>query len=145
MTILDASSDPVKELVLRFLLSYGGIAGGVSFLTEGLKMMFKSFFEGRENVFVILFSFGLGAAAKALMPGVYGPSTAGSWGLHLLILVFVAVGAAAFHDKFLSVLTSFITKKPPSTGGGGCADEQSGGRQGGSITGADGPDGGVSK
>ena len=119
MMIPDAASDPVKELVLRFLLSYGGIAGGVSFLTEGLKMMFKSFFEGRENVFVILFSFGLGSAAKGLMPGVYGPSTASSWGLHLLILVFVAVGAAAFHDKFLSVLTSFIPKKPPSTGGGG--------------------------
>jgi hypothetical protein len=115
----DVASDPVKELVLRFLLSYGGIAGGVSFLTEGLKMMFKSFFEGRENIFVILFSFILGGAAKGLMPGVYGPNTMNSWGLHVLILVFVAVGAAAFHDKFLSVLTSFIPKKPLSTGGGG--------------------------
>jgi len=118
----DGPNDPIKELVLRFLLSYGGIAAGVSFLVEGLKAMFKSFLEGRENVFVILLSFGLGAAAKGLMPAVYGPNTVNAWGLHMLILTFVAVGAAAFHDKFLSVLTSFLPKKPPSAGGGGGAD-----------------------
>jgi hypothetical protein len=122
MTIPDMASDPVKELVLRFLLPYGGIAAGVSFLVEGLKAMFKTAFEGRENVFVILFSFGLGTAAKGLIPGVYGPNTVSSWGLHLLILVFVAVGAAAFHDKFLSTLMSFVPKKAPSTGGGGGVD-----------------------
>ncbi len=123
--LTDGPNDPVKELVLRFLLSYGGIAAGVSFLVEGLKTMFKAAFLGRENIFVILFSFGLGAAAKGLLPSVYGPSTVNAWGLHLLILVFVAVGSAAFHDKFLSVLQQFLPKKPPSTGGGGGADSGS--------------------
>jgi hypothetical protein len=115
----DKANDPVKELVLRFLLSYGGIVGGVSFLVEGLKMMFKDKVDGREPLLVIVLAFLLGSAAKALIPGVYGPSTLNAWGLHELILVFVAVGAAAFHDKFLSVLTSFIPKKQPPAGGDG--------------------------
>lgn len=119
----DVASDPVKELVLRFLLSYGGIAGGVAFLIEGLKVMFKAFVSGREPALTILLSFALGAAAKALMPGTYGASTLNAWGLHLLILTFVAVGAATFHDKFISVLTSFLPKKPPSTGGGDVAGD----------------------
>jgi hypothetical protein len=106
-------SDPVKELVLRFLLSYAGIAGGVSFLVEGLKGLFKDKVAEREPVLVIILAFVLGAAAKWLMPDVYGPNTVNAWGLHLLILIFVAVGAAAFHDKFLSVLTSFFPKKSP--------------------------------
>ena len=114
----DGPNDPVKELILRFLLSYGGIAGGVSFLVEGLKAIFKDWVTGRENILVIALSFVLGSAAKALLPGTYGPSTLNAWGLHELILVFVAVGAAAFHDGFLSVLTGFFPKKPPSTGGG---------------------------
>lgn len=121
----DGSSDPVKEVVLRFLLSYGGIAGGVAFLVEGLKAMFKPFVAGREPIITILLSFGLGAAAKGLMPAVYGPATLNAWGLHLLILTFVAVGAATFHDKFISVLGSFIPKKPPSTSGVGGADKDS--------------------
>lgn len=114
--LVDEKSDPVKELVLRFLLSYGGIAGGVSFLVEGLKAMFKGKVDGKEPVLVIVLAFVLGSAAKALVPA-YGPNTLTSWGLHELILVFVAVGAAAFHDKFLSVMTSFIPKKTPPGGG----------------------------
>lgn len=124
--LVDEKTDPVKELVLKFLLSYGGIAGGVSFLVEGLKMMFKDWTSGREPLLVIVLSFGLGAAAKGLVSGVYGPNTVNSWGLHLLILTFVAVGAAAFHDKFLSVLTSFIPKKPPTDGGGADSQNQGG-------------------
>lgn len=116
--LADEKSDPVKELVLRFLLSYGGIAGGVSFLVEGLKAMFPSKVSGREPVLVIVLAFVLGSAAKCLLQDVYGPNTANAWGLHELILVFVAVGAAAFHDKFLSVLTSFVPKKQPPTDGG---------------------------
>lgn len=115
--LTDGPGDPVKELVLRFLLSYGGIAGGVSFLVEGLKVLFKNRVSEREPILVIVLAFVLGSAAKALLPGVYGPNTANAWGLHELILVFVSVGAAAFHDKFLSVLTSFISKKQPPTGG----------------------------
>lgn len=120
VVLVDEKSDPVKELVLKFLLSYGGIAAGVSFLVEGAKGLFKSKVDGREPVLVIILSYGLGAAAKGLMPDVYGPKTIDAWGLHLLILTFVAVGAAAFHDKFLSVLTSFFPKKdPPAAGGDG--------------------------
>ena len=120
--LADGPNDPIKEIVLRFLLSYGGIAAGVSFLVEGLKAMFLKFVSGRENVLVILFSLALGSAAKALMPGTYGPNTVNSWGLHELILFFVAIGAAAFHDKLLSTLMNFAPKKPPSTGGGDGAD-----------------------
>lgn len=116
--LVDAQSDPIKELVLRFLLSYGGLAGGVSFLVEGFKMMAKDRISGKEPILVIVLTFVLGSAAKALVPA-YGPNTMNSWGLHELILVFVAVGAAAFHDKFLSVLTSFMPKKTPPAGGDG--------------------------
>lgn len=119
LMMTDGPNDPVKELVLKFLLSYGGIAGGVSFLVEGLKAIWKNWVSGRENVLVILLAFLLGSAAKALMPGVYGPSTLNAWGLHELILVFVAVGAAAFHDGFLSVLMKFVPKKQPPDGGDG--------------------------
>jgi len=121
MVLADEKSDPVKELVLKFLLSYGGIAAGVSFLVEGLKAMFKGFVDGREPILVIILSFGLGAAAKVLSPEVFGPRTGTGWGLHMLILTFVAVGAAAFHDKFLSVLTSILPKKSSgdSAGSGG--------------------------
>ncbi len=114
--MIDATSDPVKELVLKFLLSYGGIAGGVSFLVEGLKAMFKGWVTGREPLLVIVLAFILGSAAKALLPDVYGPKTLSAWGLHELILVFVAVGAAAFHDKFLSVISSFVPKKDSGAG-----------------------------
>lgn len=122
------ANDPVKELVLKFLLSYGGIAAGVSFLVEGLKGMFKTWMDGRENLMVIALSFGLGAAAKGLLPDVYGPKTVGAWGLHLLILTFVAVGAAAFHDKFLSVLTSILPKRSPGAGSGGADAQPPGGK-----------------
>lgn len=114
--LVDEKSDPVKELVLRFLLSYGGIVGGVSFLVEGFKALFKDRVSGKEPVLVIVLAFVLGSAAKGLMPDVYGPNTLRAWGLHELILVFVAVGAAAFHDKFLSVLASFLPKKQSSNG-----------------------------
>jgi hypothetical protein len=116
--MVDQASDPVKELVLRFLLSYGGIVGGVSFLLEGLKLIFKTFVSGKEPILVIVLSFFLGASAKLLFVDVYGPNTKTAWGLHLLILFFVAVGAAAFHDKFLSVLLGFFPKKPPGPDGG---------------------------
>lgn len=126
-------NDPVKELVLKFLLSYGGIAGGVSFLVEGLKAMFKEKVSGREPMLVILLAYVLGATAKALMPEVYGPRTVSAWGLHLLILTFVAVGAAAFHDKFLSVLTSVLPKRSPGDSAGGGGAGTSGSSSGGNT------------
>jgi hypothetical protein len=126
----DVTSDPVKELVLKFLLSYGGIAGGVSFLVEGLKAMFKGWVGGREPILVIFLAFVLGSAAKALLPDVYGPKTLSAWGLHELILVFVAVGAAAFHDKFLSVISSFIPGKSSSADASGTDSSGTGGTNG---------------
>lgn len=123
--MVDQASDPVKELVLRFLLSYGGIVGGVSFLLEGLKLIFKTFVTGREPILVIVLSFFLGTSAKLLFPDVYGPATKTAWGLHLMILVFVAVGAAAFHDKFLSVLAGALPKRPPAEGGTGTTGSDS--------------------
>ncbi len=136
----DGPNDPVKELVLKFLLSYGGLAAGVSFLVEGLKAMFKNFIVGRENILVIILSFTLGAAAKALLPGVYGAMTVNAWGLHLLILTFVAVGSAAFHDNFLSILTSFFPKK--SSDATGSAGGTPTGGAGGAGSGSDQKDGG---
>lgn len=115
----DEKTDPIKDLVLKFLLSYGGIATGVSFLVEGMKALFKGKVDGREPAIVIVLSFVMGSAAKLLSPDVFGPNTASAWGLHELILVFVAIGAATFHDKFLSVLTGFLPKKQPPDGGDG--------------------------
>lgn len=127
----DDPADPVKEIVLRFLLSYGGIATGVSFLVEGLKGLFKSKVDGKEPIIVIALSFIIGLAAKGLVPDVYGPNTPKAWALHGLILIFVAIGAAAFHDKFLSVLTSFLPKKSSDgavgSGGSGGAGSSTGG------------------
>lgn len=106
----DVKGDPVKDIVLKFLLSYGGLAAGVSFLVQGLKTAFKKL-RGYENSLVLLLMFALGALAKYLMPNVYGGSAAKDWVMHMLVLVFVAVGSAAFHDKFLNVMIGFVSRK----------------------------------
>lgn len=108
----DVMSDPVREMVVKFLLTYLGITAGVSFLVEGLKQIFKRL-QGKEPILVILLSFVIGTAAKALIPNHYGPNTLKAWGFHELILVFVAIGSAAFHDKFLSVLQGMFPWKKP--------------------------------
>jgi len=107
----ELKEDPIKSIVLKFLLSYGGLAAGVSFLVEGLKTAFKKL-SGYENGLVLALTLALGAVAKYLMPSVYGGPTAKDWTMHMLVLVFVAIGAAAFHDKFLSVMLDFLKKKP---------------------------------
>ena len=107
----EMKEDPIKSIVLKFLLSYGGLAAGVSFLVEGLKTAFKKL-SGYENALVLMLTLALGAVAKYLMPAVYGGPTAKDWTMHMLVLVFVAIGAAAFHDKFLSVMLGFLKKKP---------------------------------
>lgn len=107
----ELKEDPIKSIVLKFLLSYGGLAAGVSFLVEGLKTAFKKL-SGYENGLVLVLTLALGAVAKYLMPAVYGGPTAKDWTMHMLVLVFVAIGAAAFHDKFLSVMIGFLKKKP---------------------------------
>lgn len=116
MTILaalvqDPKSDPVKDAVLGFLASYGGLAMGVTFLISGLKALWKTFIKGKEPVVCIALSYIVGTVAKLVTP-VYGPDTFKSWALHLLILAFVAVGAGAFHDGFVNAITG---KKKGST------------------------------
>lgn len=109
--VQDPKSDPVKESVLGFLASYGGLAMGVTFLISGLKALWKSFIKGKEPVVCIVLSYIVGTVAKLVTP-VYGADTFKDWALHLLILAFVAVGAAAFHDNFVNAITG---KKKGST------------------------------
>jgi hypothetical protein len=96
----DAKKDVILELVMTFLASYVGLAGGVSLLIELLKMLWKDWMKPKAPALCIVFTFALGAAAKVLMPEIYGLNTLKSWTLHAVILVFVAVLAAVFHDKF---------------------------------------------
>ena len=111
LLLQDPKTDPIKDAVLGFLASYGGLAMGVTFLLSGLKALWKSFIKGKEPVLSIVLSYIIGTVAK-LVTDVYGPDTFKSWALHLLILSFVAVGAAAFHDNFVNAITG---KKKGST------------------------------
>ena len=120
--------DTIKELVLGFLASYVGMALGVSLLVELLKMLAKDWIKPRAPQLTIIFTFIFGGAAKWLLPDVYGPNTYKSWTTHFLILVFVAVLAAVFHDKFWNAIKGKLggiipgltsdeeEKPPPSTG-----------------------------
>jgi len=100
----DAKTDAIKELVVTLLASYGGIALGVSLLIELLKMLAKDWTKPKAPVLTILLAFLLGAAAKCLMPEIYGPHNFKAWTLHIIILVFVSVIAAIFHDRFWNVI-----------------------------------------
>jgi len=120
--------DAIKEMVLGFLASYVGMALGVSLLVELLKMLAKEWVKARAPQLTIIFTFIFGGAAKWLLTDVYGPNTYKSWVTHFLILVFVAVLAAVFHDKFWNAIkgklggiipglgTDEEEKPPPSTG-----------------------------
>jgi CDP-diglyceride synthetase len=100
----DAKKDVILEMVMTFLASYVGLAGGVSLLIELLKMLWKDWMKPKAPALCIVFTFALGAAAKVLMPETYGLNTLKSWTLHAIILVFVAVLAAVFHDRFWNVV-----------------------------------------
>jgi len=100
----EAKADAIKEMVVTLLASYGGIALAVSLLVEFLKMLFKDWAKPKAPVLSILMTFFLGAASKVLMPEVYGLHNFKAWTLHVVILVFVAVFAALFHDKFWNVV-----------------------------------------
>lgn len=119
LTRLSATEgDAVKDTVLGLLATYGGLAVLVTFLVSGVKALWKAWAENKEGFLTIILSYGLGVAAK-LATEFYGPNTVKAWALHLLLLAFVAVGSAAFHDSFLNVLQG--KKKPPASGGGGGA------------------------
>jgi hypothetical protein len=102
----EAKKDVILELVMTFLASYAGLAGGVSLLVELLKMLWKDWVKPKAPALTIVLAFVLGALAKALMPEMYGPGTFKAWTLHFVILVFVAVLAAVFHDKFWNSVKS---------------------------------------
>ena len=120
--------DAIKELVLMFLASYLGLALGVSLLVELVKMIAKEWAKEKAPALTIVFTFILGPAAKCLVPDVYGPQTWKAWTLHAVILIFVAVIAAVFHDKFWNVVKGKLgalipggldtEEKPPSPPGG---------------------------
>ncbi|MGH9389547.1 MAG: hypothetical protein ACRD1Z_08020, partial [Vicinamibacteria bacterium] len=110
---------PVKDFVLKFLASYAGIVAGVAFLVSGLKWSFKKIVEGREPLWAIGLTFVVGIVAKAVMPGVYGENSFSSWMLHLVVLLFVAIGAQTFHDKMLNPLMGKLGGNgppPPESG-----------------------------
>lgn len=125
--------DTIKELVLGFLASYAGMALGISLLVELLKMIWSEWLKPRTPQLTIIFTFIFGGAAKWLLPDVYGPNTYKSWTMHFLILVFVAVIAAVFHDKFWNAIKGKLggiipgldaedkPPKPPGEAGGGAS------------------------
>lgn len=121
----DAKADAIKELVLTLLASYFGIALGVSLLVELIKLLAKEWAKPKAPVLAILLTFLLGPAAKCLMPEVYGPHNFKAWTLHIVILIFVAVIAAVFHDKFWNVIKGKLGgiipggAEPPPGGEGG--------------------------
>lgn len=100
----DTKKDVILEMVMTFLASYVGLAGGVSLLIELLKMLWKDWIKPKAPALCIVFTFALGAAAKVLMPETYGPNTLKSWTLHAVILIFVAALAAVFHDRLWNVV-----------------------------------------
>ena len=108
-----AADDPVKDTVLGLLATYGGLAALVTFLVSGVKALWKGWAESKEGYLTVVLSYGLGIAAK-LATDFYGPGSVKSWALHLLLLAFVAVGAATLHDKFLNVLQGKATSPPPT-------------------------------
>lgn len=123
--------DTIKELVVTMLASYLGIALGVTLLVELIKMLTKDWAKEKAPALTILLTFVLGVSAKVLVPDVYGPNTFKAWTLHGVILIFVAVIAAVFHDKFWNVVKGKLgglipggvdttdTKPPDPPGGAG--------------------------
>jgi hypothetical protein len=122
--LVDEKQDALKELVLTFMASYLGIAGGISLLIELVKMLSPKWTTPKAPALTIILTFLLGASAKLLLPDVYGPNTFKAWILHGTILVFVSVIAAVFHDKFWNVVKGKLggllpggddTTPPPGT------------------------------
>lgn len=117
--------DVILGIVLEFLASYIGVAFGVSLLVELVKWMAKEWAKPKAPVLTILLVFLLGSAAKCLMPDIYGAHNFKAWTLHLIVLLFTAVIAAAFHDKLWNVVKGKLggiipggAEPPPDDGGG---------------------------
>lgn len=107
LALLDGE-DPARDAVLKFLGSYGGLAIGVAVLISGLKSLWPDWVKGKEPKLGVLLTILLGVAAKIVVPAVYGPHTIQSWTLHAVVLVFVAIGAGAFHDYVINAVVKKI-------------------------------------
>ena len=105
--LTDETTDPIRQLVVELLVSYGGIAGGAAILSEGLKSIFKRM-VGHENYVTFLLTFVLGLPAKYLFPNSYGPMHMRAWVFHLMVLLFVGVAAAAMRERLLQKMTGFF-------------------------------------
>ena len=111
----EAQQDAVKAVVLKFLASYGGLAAGVTFLISALKTAWPAWIKDKEPRLCIALTYLLGVAAKLATP-FYGPSDFTQWALHAVILAFVAVGSAAFHNNFVNAIMGKGTTPPPAGG-----------------------------
>jgi hypothetical protein len=123
--IEEAKRDVILEMVLQFLASYLGIAFGVSLIVELAKWVARDWAKPKAPVLTILLVFLLGSGAKCIMPDAYGPHTFKAWTLHLIVLMFCAIIAAAFHDRIWNVVKGKLgaiipggAEPPPGDGGG---------------------------
>jgi len=107
MMLLAVADDAVRDSILKSLASYGGIAFLVVALVGGLKTLWRTWADGKEPQIAAIATLLLGTAAKICLPEVYGPHTLQAWTLHLIVLIFVAVGAKGVHDAVLPLF-----KKP---------------------------------
>lgn len=97
--------DPVRDAILQALASYGGIALLVVALVAGAKRLWKTWVDGKEPALGVVFTYTLGVVAKIVLPDVYGGADARSWSLHLVVLLFVAIGAKGVHDGVINAFT----------------------------------------
>lgn len=114
MELMSVVDDPAKNAVLKLLGSYLGLSVGVAMLVSGLKALWKGWVENKEPILAIILTFALGTVAKMILPNVYGPHSLESWSLHIVILIFVAVGAGTFHDHVINAISRKV-----SNGNGG--------------------------
>jgi hypothetical protein len=100
-----ASADPIRDAILQALASYGGIALLVVALVAGAKRLWKTWVDGKEPALGVIFTYALGVIAKIALPEVYGGTDAKAWSLHLVVLLFVAIGAKGVHDGVINAFT----------------------------------------
>lgn len=93
---------PIKDLDLA---TYGGLVLAVALIIETVKRLWKKWAKGKEAILAVAFSYIIGVAAKLSISGAYASV---SWIYHVVLLLFVAVGAMIAHDKAKEIL-----KKPP--------------------------------
>ena len=104
------ADDAVRDSVLKALTSYGGIAVLVAALVSGIKTLWKNWVDGKEPAVAAIVTILLGVAAKICLPDVYGVNSLQSWTLHLIILIFVAVGAKGVHDALFNAFKKVEAK-----------------------------------